>query len=148
MSELTLSEFADRVSELMPVIMKEFMKNQGDEFHKLKITMPQFFVMEHICRSGELRMGDIAKFINVTTAAITGIVDRLVRESYVLRVSDPKDRRIVKIKLTAKGTKVVKDMIEKRKQVSIRMFGMITQEEREQYLNILGRIKDKIEEQE
>jgi len=148
MSELKLSEFADRVSELMPVIMKEFMKNQGDEFHKLKITMPQFFVMEHIGRSGELKMGDIAKFINVTTAAITGIVDRLVRDLYVLRISDPKDRRIVKIRLTAKGAKVVRDMIERRKQVSIKMFGMITQEEREQYLKILTRIKDKMQEQE
>lgn len=147
MSELTLSEFADKVGELMPVIMKEFMRHQGDEFHKLKITMPQFFVMEYLGRSGELKMGDIAKFINVTTAAITGIVDRLVRDSYVLRMSDPKDRRIVKIKLTAKGTKVVRDMIERRKQVSIKMFGMITQEEREQYLKILTRIKDKIQEQ-
>ena len=147
MSELTLSEFADKVSELMPVIMKEFVKNQGDEFHKMKITMPQFFVMEYLERSGELKMGDIAKFINVTTAAITGIVDRLVRDSYALRASDPRDRRIVKIRLTAKGAKVVKDMIERRKQVSIKMFGMITQEDREQYLKILTRIKDKMQEQ-
>jgi len=39
-------------------------------------------------------------------------------------------------------------MIERRKQVSIKMFGMITQEEREQYLKILTRIKDKMQEQE
>ena len=145
MSELSLSEFADRVGELMPFIMKEFMRNQGDEFHKLKITMPQFVVLEFLHRAGECRMGDIAKFINVTTAAITGIVDRLVRDSYVLRVSDPKDRRIVKIKLTAKGVKLVREMVERRKQLSIRMFGMISQEEREQYLSILTHIKEKIQ---
>ena len=147
MSELTLSEFADRVGQLMPVIMKEFMRNQGDEFHKMKITMPQFFVMEYLYRSGESRMGDIAKFLNVTTAAITGTVDKLVRELYVIRISDPEDRRIVKIRLTTKGTNVVKDVMGWRRQVSMKMFGMITQEEREQYISILTRIKDKIQEQ-
>jgi len=145
MSNPSLSEFADRIGELMPVIMKEFMKHQGNEFHKLKITMPQFFVLEFLHRSGECRMGDIAKFINVTTAAITGIVDRLVRDGYVLRAGDLKDRRIVKIRLTVKGAKVVRDMIERRKQVSVKMFGMISQKERAQYLNILTRIKEKIQ---
>ncbi len=146
MSELSLSEFVDRVSELMPVIMREFMKSQGDEFHKMKITMPQFFVLELLYRSGECRMGDIAKFINVTTAAITGIADRLVRDKYALRASDPKDRRIVNIKLTAKGARMVKDMIERRKQVSARMFGMVSQKERAQYLKILMHINEKMQE--
>ncbi len=147
MSELSLSEFADRISELMPVIMREYMKNQGEEFHKLKITMPQFFVLEFLYRSGECKMGDIAKFINVTTAAVTGIIDRLFRDGYVLRSSDSRDRRIVNIKLTAKGSKMVKNMVEHRKQVSVRMFGMISQGERSQYLSILTSIKDKIQEQ-
>ena len=146
MPDPSLSEFADRIGELMPVIMKEFMKHQGNEFHKLKITMPQFFVLEFLHRSGECRMGDIAKFINVTTAAITGIVDRLVRDGYVLRDGDRKDRRIVNIRLTVKGAKVVRDMIGRRKQVSVKMFGMISQKERVQYLNILTRIKEKIQE--
>ena len=146
MSGLTISEFADRVAELMPVVMKEFIRHQSEEFYHLKMTMPQFFVVEHLSRCGECKMGEIAKFLNVTTAAITGIVDRLVREAYVVRVSDPKDRRIVKIKLTVKGAKVAKDMIELRKKVTIKMFGMISQEEREQYLSILTHIKDDLKE--
>lgn len=147
MSVPSLSDFADKIGEIMPVIMKEFMRIQGEEFHKLKITMPQFFVIESIHRTGECKMGDIAKFLNVTTAAITGIVDRLVRDGYVLRSSDPRDRRIIKIGLTAKGDKTVKNMIEKRRQVSINMFGMISQREREEYLKILTNIKDKIQKQ-
>ena len=146
MSALSLSAFADKVGDLMPIIMREFMRHQGEEFHKMKITMPQFFVLEFIHRGGECKMGDIAKFINVTTAAITGVVDRLVRDGYVLRSSDPRDRRIIRIGLTAKGTKTVRDMIEQRKQVTVNMFGMISLKEREEYLNILTRIKDKIQE--
>ena len=146
MPQLTLSEFADRVGEIMPVMMKEFIKRQASDFYKTKITMPQFFVLEFLYRSGESKMSRIAKFINVSTAAITGIVERLVRDGYVIRASDPKDRRIVMIRLTAKGTKAVKDIMEKRKEVTMKIFGVISQEEREQYLNILSHIREHLQE--
>jgi DNA-binding MarR family transcriptional regulator len=138
----TLSQFADKVTELMPVIMKEYVKHQVDEFEKLKITLPQFFVLELVNRQGEAKMSDLAKFVNVTTAAMTGIVERLFKNGYVLRIDEPDDRRIIKIKLTPKGAKVVKDMIQKRKDITIKMFGSITQEEREEYLKILTHVHE------
>jgi DNA-binding MarR family transcriptional regulator len=146
MPQLTLSEFADRVGEIMPVMMKEFLKRQAVNFYKTKITMPQFFVLEFLDRGGESKMSGIAKFINVSTAAITGIVERLVRDGYVIRTSDPKDRRIVMIRLTSKGTRVVKDATERRKEVTMKMFGVISQEEREQYLKILSHIQEHLQE--
>ena len=74
--------------------------------------------------------------------AMTGIVDRLVREGYLRRESDPKDRRIIKIRLTAKGERAVTQILEKKKQMIIKMFGMISQGEREEYLRILTHIRD------
>lgn len=138
----TLSQFADKVMELIPVIMREYVKHQVDEFDKLKITMPQFFVLELVNRQGEAKMSDLAKFVNVTTAAMTGIVERLFKNGYVLRVAEPEDRRIIKIRLTPKGAKVVRDMTQKRKDITINMFGAITQEEREEYLKILTRVHE------
>ena len=138
----TLSPFADKVTELMPVIMKGYVKHQVDEFDKLKITMPQFFVLELVNRQGEAKMSDLAKFVNVTTAAMTGIVGRLFKNGYVLRTDEPEDRRIIKIKLTPKGAKLVKDMIQKRKDITIKMFGSIAQDEREEYLKILTHVHD------
>ena len=147
MPELTVSEFADRVSELMPLISREFVKHQLMEFDKLKMTMPQFFVLDLVNRQGEAKMSDLAKFINVTTAAMTGIVDRLVKGGYAARVSEPGDRRIIKVKLTAKGSKAVRDMLQKRKEIIIKMFGFISQEEREEYLKILAHIHEHLREE-
>lgn len=142
MAELSLSQFSDKVDEIMPAIMRNFVKHQTEEYYKLKITMPQFVVMDFLHRAGECKMSDIAKSINVTTAAMTGLIDRLVRDGYVIRSNDPEDRRIVNIKLTLKGTRVVVNMIEKRKEVTINMFRAISAEERKQYLDILMHIKD------
>lgn len=145
MSELTLPKFADRVAELMPAIMKEFVRHQGKKFYKLKITMPQFFVMEYLHHKGMSKMSDIAKFINVTTAAVTGIVDRLVRDGYLVRQNDPDDRRIILVRLTAKGLKVVKTMLRDRKAITMKIFGAISQAERSAYLDILTSVRDALE---
>jgi DNA-binding MarR family transcriptional regulator len=146
MSELSISQFADRVSELMPVIMREFVKHQVTEFEKLKITMPQSFVLDILSRKGEWKMSDLAKFINVTTAAMTGIIDRLVKGGFAVRVHDPDDRRIIRVKLTPKGAKVANDMISRRKEITISMFGTISQDEREEYLKILSHIHEHLKE--
>ena len=147
MSNLSLSEFSDRVVEIMPVIAREFYKKQTGEFYKMKITMPQFVVLEILHREGQSRMTDLARLINVSTAAMTGIVDRLVRDGYAARASDPCDRRIIKAGLTAKGSRAVKNIIDQRKQIFGRVFGVLSQEEREGYLKILVSVRDRLKEQ-
>jgi len=144
MSRLTLSEFVDKLSEMMPAIMREFLKQESDKFYNVKITIPQLVVLEMLTRDGESRMTDLARSMNVTTAAMTGIVDRLVRDGYVMRTNDAKDRRVIKIKPTAKGARVTRSAIEHKKTIFRRMFGAISQDDREEYLRILTIIRDRI----
>lgn len=142
MSNISLSEFADRLGELMPIIARESMKHSASEFYKVKITMPQLHMLGFLKRYGESRMTDIAKYMTVTTAAITGIVDRLVRDGYVARSHNPKDRRIVKVNLTPKGSGLVEKIDKQRRKIIMNVFSKITQKEREDYLKILLHIKE------
>ena len=144
MPNLSLSEFSDQVVEIMPVIAREFYKKQTGEFYKMKITMPQFVVLEILHREGQSRMTDLARLINVSTAAMTGIVDRIVRDGYAARASDPGDRRIIKVDLTAKGSTAVKNIINQRKQIFSNVFGVLSEDERGQYLRILASVRDRL----
>ena len=141
MENAGLSEFADKVAEIWPAIMNEFFKHEAHDFHKIKITLPQCFVLEYLNKSGQSKMGDVAKFLNVSTAALTQVVDRLVRDGYVQRGRDASDRRIIKVKITAKGSKIVNSIMGKRKEMVMRIFGIVSAEEREQYLRILEHIR-------
>lgn len=141
MATVTLSEFSNRVSEMMPIISREFFKHQT-EFHKVKVTIPQFVVMDILNRQGQMRMSDLARFINVTTAAMTGIVERLVRDGYVKRLSDLDDRRIIEVILTSKGHKIADAISDKKKKTVTRMFGMVSQKEREEFLKILTHVME------
>jgi len=44
---------------------------------------------------GAATAGDLARFTGLTTGAVTGIIDRLVKAGYAERISDPGDRRKV-----------------------------------------------------
>lgn len=141
MEKLTLSDFADKMSEIMPVISKEFVRKQTSGLYK-EITLPQVFIMDFLNRQGPSKMTDIAKFMEVSTAAITGIVDRLVKSGYVLRVFDADDRRIIKIKITPKGLSLIKKCNQDRHKMIIDIFGRISETDRQDYLRILTQIKD------
>ena len=142
MSGFTVAQFADELSKVMPVVMKEFSRRQTNELYKGKITLPQVFILEFLDKEQESKMKDLACFMGVSTAAITGIVDRLVKCTYVVRVFDPDDRRIIRIKLTPSGAELIKRINSQRQQMVMRIFGRVSEEDRQDYLRILGRIRD------
>lgn len=139
---ISLYEFADQLNKIMPTIIKEFARRHANELYKGKITLPQFFILNYLHENGESKMTDLAHFVKVTSAAMTGVIDRLVKYKYVLRVSDPEDRRIIKIKLTAKGEEFIKKINQQRRSMVINIFGKISVAERDEYLKILTRIRD------
>ena len=49
--------------------------------------------------SGQMTAGELARATGLTTASITGVVDRLEEAGYVRRDRDPRDRRRVVIRL-------------------------------------------------
>lgn len=142
MAQVSLSEFADKMNLVMPVIIKEFAQRQTNELYKGKITLPQFLILDLLHKQGESKMTHLAQFMQVTTAAMTGIVDRLVRDGYLVRVYEPKDRRIIRVKLTTKSDALVKKINQQRRRMIIKIFGEISEVDRQDYLRILMQIKD------
>ena len=49
--------------------------------------------------SGQMTAGELARATGLTTASITGVVDRLAEAGYVTRERDPNDRRRVVVRL-------------------------------------------------
>lgn len=142
MPEHSLAEFAEKIEEVMPAVMKGLAKRQTNELYKGKITLPQFFILSCLAKNGESKMSELAHVMEVTTAAATGIIGRLVHYGYVARVYDPKDRRVINVRLTHKGLELVEKMSRQRKRVILDVFGALSKEERETYLSILMHIRD------
>ena len=87
-------------------------------------------------------MSSLAGLMKVSTAAMTGIIERLVRDGYVMRVYDHRDRRIVKVNITRKGGELVKKVNEHRRSMVISIFSRISDADRKDYLRIISHIKE------
>ncbi|MCX5700398.1 MAG: MarR family transcriptional regulator [Candidatus Omnitrophica bacterium] len=142
--KLSAHDFADQMNEVMPVILKRFVRMQAEELNKGQITPPQILILEFLNRKGPSKMTDIARFMGTSTAASTGIVNRLVKSGYVIRSFDENDRRIVKIKINPKGLDLAKKISFNRRNMLINIFGRISEQDRFDYLRILKKIKDNL----
>lgn len=86
-------------------------KRLQDELEKLDLTPPQFYVLATIGYAGRLPFSEIGEKMMVTVSNLTGIVDRLEEKGVVARNRDAHDRRIVRVRLTEKGSKLYKNTI-------------------------------------
>lgn len=75
------------------------MIGQQDMAQRLGLTVTDLTCFAFVLEAGEslLGAGDLAARANVTTGAVTGVLNRLERAGYVTRRPDPKDRRRVRV---------------------------------------------------
>ncbi len=77
------------------------------------ITLPQFDVMAALARNASgMTMTELSRFLMVSNGNVTGIIDRLVADGMVVRLTIDGDRRGVRVRLTAKGSDRFSEMAE------------------------------------
>jgi DNA-binding MarR family transcriptional regulator len=95
--------------DLIGELISEFraVGNQDNAFDnlaadRLGLNRTDLHCVNIIENSGGLTAGELAAEAGLTTGAVTGVIDRLERAGYARRVSDPADRRRVKLEVTPK----------------------------------------------
>jgi DNA-binding MarR family transcriptional regulator len=76
------------------------------------LTLPQFDVLVQLARRPEgMTPGELTRALLVTAGNVTGIVGRVVRGGLAERRPVPDDRRAVRIRLTARGRRLMRKAI-------------------------------------
>jgi DNA-binding MarR family transcriptional regulator len=95
--------------ELVEELISEFRTagNQDSAFDNLAaevlgVNRTDLHCLNAIENAGGLTAGELAVETGLTTGAVTGVIDRLERAGFARRVSDPEDRRRVKVEVTPK----------------------------------------------
>ena len=60
---------------------------------ELGLNVTDLKALDLLIKSGKMSAGQLADRTGLTTGAITGVIDRLERADFALRVPDPSDRR-------------------------------------------------------
>lgn len=67
------------------------------------LTPTQFSVLETLYSKGELRIQDLIEKMLATSGNMTVVIRNMVRDGWISRTCDPKDRRSFFLKLTPAG---------------------------------------------
>jgi DNA-binding MarR family transcriptional regulator len=97
----------ERLADIMMMLQRCLMLRLSEELSRGQVSFPQFFLLGHIAAHDFLSMSEIAEKMNHSTAAATGLVDRLENLEYVQRSHAANDRRKVLVKITKKGSALV-----------------------------------------
>jgi len=100
----------DRLADFVLFTQRSCILNLSSELHRGNVSFPQFFLLAYLSSEEYLTMSDIAKKMGHSTAAATGLVDRLEKLNYVERMHAAEDRRKIMVRITQKGTELVARM--------------------------------------
>ena len=74
------------------------------------ITTEQWSVLRTLSESDEISQKELSERADKDQATLTKILDLLEKNEFIERVQNPSDRRSFLIKITIKGTELVKDV--------------------------------------
>lgn len=106
----------------------------------LAVSKTELLAMLIVDRHGEVIMSQIADNLNVPLSTATGLVNRLVKNGYLLRERSEEDRRIVAIQLTERGKSLVHDLKSTLKSYLERVNVALTDEERRVLFGVFQKI--------
>jgi len=114
----------------------------------LGATQQQWAVLDILNDAGPggMPLSELGKQLDVTKGNITGLVDRMERDGLAKRKDDPRDRRVIRANITAKGKKVLRDIQPVKDQWGERLFAGFTSREKKELNELLLRLMDQVNE--
>ena len=106
------------------------------------VNMSQLKAMTVFSEDIPLSMGELCKMANVKMPSMTEVVDRFEKEGVLDRIRDNEDRRVVKVKMTAKGKKMHQEVLKRRADELTKRFGVLTTEERTSLVDSLKSVSE------
>lgn len=94
------------------------------------LSMPQFGILMQLHYRRDCGVSDLSERFDITNAAASQLVDKLVQSGLIQREEDPSDRRAKLLNLTEKGRELIQQGMEERYRWVDQLAAKLTPEER------------------
>jgi DNA-binding MarR family transcriptional regulator len=146
MSEST--QFSQSLRGWMDTFVHRSMRDSARFVKASGFSMPQFFLLMHLRHHEHCGISDLSEHMEISNAAASQLVDKLVHAELLVRTEDPDDRRAKLVALSPKGEKLLERGIEERYRWVEELEGSLTAEEKEKIadaLEIMTQVAKKLE---
>ncbi|MDI3311708.1 MAG: MarR family transcriptional regulator [Thermoanaerobacterium sp.] len=106
--EIKLLEYLLReINHRMNLVTRNYLNSK-------EITMSRFWVLNKLSQDEAITMKQLQSQLLLSSSTLTGLIDNLVADDLVSRWRDDKDRRLVFLKLTEKGSMLLNEILDYR----------------------------------
>ncbi|MGF1655924.1 MAG: MarR family winged helix-turn-helix transcriptional regulator [Verrucomicrobiales bacterium] len=130
----------DQLTSLLLASQRTLLQDLAAEIDSEKVSWGQIHLLQALEIEDKLTMSHIAKLMGHTTAAATGLVDRLETMGYVNRVHSTEDRRRVYCNITKKGSGLLNRVINRFRDRLDTTLAPLNATERQSLVRLLGKI--------
>lgn len=113
--------------------------NKYESFIDNQLTAKQVFILELI-RTGITSSTELAQHLQVSTSAISQLLNKLENQGYVERTINPENRRKIEITLAAKSVQYFEQITQLEKEINENIYGQLPQEDLEALSTILKKL--------
>ena len=131
-------QFSQAIRSWVDIFMHRSMHGWSHFAKSTGLSMPQFSILMQLHHRGNCGIGDISERFDITNAAASQLVDKLVQSGFIKREEDPHDRRAKLLNLTDKGKELIQQGIEERYRWVDQLAEKLTVEERVQVSEALN----------
>ena len=108
------ASFSQSVRQWMDTFAHRSMRDSARYIKASGLSMPQFFLLMHLYRHQGCGISDLSAHMEITNAATSQLVDKLVQAGLLEREEDPHDRRAKQVTLSSQGREFIAGGIQQR----------------------------------
>jgi DNA-binding MarR family transcriptional regulator len=138
------AEMGGLIGELMGLVHRRSAGGTLALMNEAGLTMAQMvalYVLDHL---GPQSVGAVASFLNLSPAASSHLIDRLVSSGFVGRTEDPVDRRHKRIAITTRGSELAARVHRERAREFGSALALLSPELQRHFARVLGRVVEEL----
>lgn len=116
-------------------------KQETETMKKHQLTMGQFGVLEALYNKGPLRIQELIDKLLSTSGNMTVVIRNMIRDGYIIKIPDCRDKRASLIHLTDFGRQTIEAILPEHYENIGCIFDVLTLEEQETLNTILKKFK-------
>lgn len=142
-----LREAAEEVNPIYASVGSAFKRFLFAFESEVGMSPPRYFLLHMLAGEGDVSQGQMGRLSGVDPSRVTQMAKGLEKEGLIERSRDPKDNRVMRMRLTPEGKRVFDAASERRKAVKAKIRRVLSEEEEAELRRLLGKVVEALEEE-
>ena len=145
MLEDRLKETADEVNPIYASVGSAFKRLLFAFESEVGMSPPRYFLLHMVAKEENISQGQVGHLSGVDPSRVTQVAKSLERDGLIQRHRDPKDNRVVRMRLRPEGRRVFEGAYAKREVLRARIRRVLSQEEEDELRRLLDKVAEALE---